>query len=257
MKNITFKILALAAALGCGGGAMAAEFDLAGLDADGVRGIPGVKAAPVNVADEDDTIGIDAAIRVPYKTIKKGMVLMAAANKQISIIDGSAPIMVRSGEFMKILNIRVNLGGIIAEPVITLKPYLEGRDKIAIKIQKIQLHVSMQPTPGRSSAQATVAAPVQGTEADFNKEQMMADVMKAMTDGITGALNSSLAAGGSQLRAADIVNFKYDKETWILHTRISTSAIKRYLPGGYLGDLHLTGLAFNDSAISIKFQTVK
>lgn len=256
MKKITFKIMAVAAALGCGGTALASEFDLAGLNADGVRGI-GMKAAPVSSADTDDTIGVDATIRVPYKTIKKGMLLMTEANKQISIIDGAAPIMVRSGEFMKILNIRVNLNGILAEPIITLKPYLEGRDKLAIKVQRIQLHVSMQPSPVKSSAQAPIPAPVQGAEADFNKEQMMADVMKAMTDGITGALNDSLAANASPLRAADIVNFKYDKAAWILHTRISTSAIKRYLPGGYMGDLHLTGLVFNDSAIALKFQTEK
>ncbi len=256
MKNITFKIMALAGVLGLGGSAAATGFDLQGLDADSVRG-SSFKAAPVSTSDTDDTIGIDAAIRIPYKTIKKGMGLMTEANKQISIIDGAEPIMIRSGEFMKILNIRVNLNGIIVEPIITLKPYLEGRDKLAIKIQKIQLHVSMQPTPGKSSAKAFNPAPVQGTEEDFNKEQMMADVMKAMTDGIMGALNDALVANGSPLRPADIVNFKYDKEAWILHTRISTSAIKRYLPGGYMGDLHLTGLAFNDSAISLKFQTVK
>lgn len=256
MKKITFKIMAFAAVLGLGGSALASEFDLSGLNADGVRG-SGFKAAPVSAPDADDTIGIDAAIRIPYKTIKKGMVMMTMANKQISIIDAADPIMARSGEFMKILNIRVNLNGIIVDPIITLKPYLEGRDKIAIKIQKIQLHVSMQPTPVRSSAQAPVPAPVRGTEEDFNKEQMMADVMKAMTDGITGAINDELIANASPLRAADIINFKYDKAAWILHTRISTSAIKRYLPGGYMGDLHLTGLAFNDSAISLKFQTVK
>jgi hypothetical protein len=248
--------MALSAVLGFGGSALASEFDLSGLNADSVRG-SGIKAAPVSSPDTDDTIGIDAAIRIPYKTIKKGMIMMTEANKQISLVDGAEPILVRSGEFMKIQNIRVNLNGIIAEPIITLKPYLEGRDKLAIKIQKIQLHVSMSPTPGRSSAQAPIAAPVQGTEADFDKEQMMADVMKAMTDGITGALNESLIANASPLRAADIVNFKYDKAAWILHTRISTSAIKRYLPGGYMGDLHLTGLVFNDSAISLKFQTAK
>ncbi len=256
MKKITFKVMALVAALGCGGSALASEFDLQGLDSDGIRGI-GMKVAPVTAPDTDDTIGIDAAIRIPYKTIKKGMIMMTMANRQISIIDGAEPIMLRSGEFMKILNIRVNLNGILVEPVITLKPYLEGRDKLAIKIQRIQLHVSMSPTPGRSSAQAPIPAPVQGAESDFNKEQMMADVMKAMTDGITGAINDELAANGSPLRAADIVNFKYDKAAWVLHTRISTSAIKRYLPGGYMGDLHLTALAFNDSAISLKFKTDK
>jgi hypothetical protein len=255
MKNITFKVMALAAALCCGGNAMASDFGLQGLDADGVRGMQGMKAAPVSGADADDTIGVDAAIRIPYKTMKKGMLLMTEANRQITIIDGAAPILVRSGEFMQILNIRVNLNGIIAEPVITLKPYLEGRDKLAIKIQKIQLHISMAPTPGRSSAQTPIAAPVAGAEADFDKEQMMADVMKAMTDGITGALNESLVANASPLRAADIVNFKYDKAAWILHTRVSTAAIKRYLPGGFMGDLHLIGLTFNDKAISLKFKT--
>lgn len=256
MKNMIFKVMALAAVLGIGGNAAASDFDLSGLDADGVRG-SGFKAAPVSSPDADDTIGIDASIRIPYKTIKKGMVMMTMANRQISIIDGAEPIMVRSGEFMKILNLRVNLNGILVEPVITLKPYLEGRDKLAIKVQKIQLHVSMQPTPGRSSAQAPIPAPVQGAESDFNKEQMMADVMKAMTDGITGALNDELTANGSPLRASDIVIFKYDKAAWVLHAKVSTSAIKRYVPGGYMGDLHLTGLAFNDSAISIKFQTAK
>ena len=258
MKNITFKIMALAAAFSCGGSAMAANFQLNGMSAGDIPALRDeITAAPVSSAFSDDTIGVDASIRIPFKVVKKGMVLAMASNKQLSIIDAEAPILVRSGEFLKIMNIRVDVNGILVEPVLTLKPYFEGKDKLAVKIQRIQLHVSMVPTPGRGSAQAPIPAAADGPDSDFNKEEMMASVVKAMTDGISGALNAALVANASPLRAADLVNFKYDKTAWILHAKVSTSAIKRYLPDGFMGDLHMTGLSFNDNSISIKFQTAQ
>ncbi len=258
MKNITFKIMVLTAAFSCGGSAMAANFDLGGMSAADIRGMrTETRSAPASRAFGDETIGVDAAVCIPFKVLKKTIGLVAETNKQLSIIDASAPVFSRSGEFIKLTNIRVDLTGIIVDPTVTLKPYFEAQDNLAIKIQRIQVHVSMSPTPGRNSAQTPIAAPVAGTESDFNKEEMMASIVKVITDSVSDSLTKALVANASPLKASDIVIFRYDKAAWILHARISTSAIKRYLPDGFMGNLHMTGLSFNDSSISVKFQTAQ
>ena len=258
MNNLTFKTIILTAALACGGNALAGNFELGGLSASDIRGIQGeFKSAPAARTFGDETIGVDAAVRIPFKVLKKIMGMVAEADKQLTIIDASAPILSRSGDALKLTNIRVNLNGIIVDPTVTLKPYFEGQDRLAIKIQRVQVHVSMAPTPGRTSAQTPIAAPVDGAESDFDKSEMMASIVQVITDGISSSLAEALVANASPLKASEIINFKYDKKAWILHTRISTSTIKRYLPDGFMGDLHMTGLALSENSISIKFQTAE
>ncbi|HAH30826.1 MAG TPA: hypothetical protein DCL44_00770 [Elusimicrobia bacterium] len=255
-KITTLSLLTCVALLASGGLVSASDFNLAGMNAVDIQGMQyKIKAAPAPQSSAADTIGVDASIRIPFKTIKKMIVLMTESNKDLKIIKAADPVLVRSGEFLKVMNIRVNLNGVIVEPVVTLKPYFEAQDKLAIKIQRVQLHVSMLPTPGTTSAPTAIPTPADRSEPEFNREGMMASIILALTDGINGALKDALAANGSPLKASDIVDFKYDKAAWTLHAKVSTSSIKRYLPDGFMGDLHMTGLSFNNSAIFIKFQT--
>ncbi|MCX5784399.1 MAG: hypothetical protein NTX59_01790 [Elusimicrobia bacterium] len=258
-KTIAINIL-IAAALSLARPASASDFDLSSLSAGGLRGTE-FKAAPVPrprapKADPDELVGIDLSIRVPFKAIKKAVVMMAASDKRLSIIDPAAPVLERSGESLKVVNIRLDLNGIIIEPVVTLKPYFEGKDKLAMLIQRVQMHASMSPSASRKSKSAAVSAPAAAnTEPEFNKEDMMADIMGVLTGGIMDAFNASLIENHSPLKASDIVVFKYDKAAWTLHAVVSTAALKRYLPEGVVGDVHLTGLSLSDNAIGIKFGT--
>ncbi len=260
MKNL-IKITAaltilLTAAFASGRQASASEFNLESLSAADLRGTE-FKAARVAKprppkAEEDDMIGLDLSIRVPFKALKKVMVMVAASNKSLSIVDPSKPVIERSGELLKVVNIRVNVNGIVAEPVVTLKPYFEGRDKLAIRVQRVQMHAAMAPTPGLTGTPVAIPA-IGDSEAVFNKEDMVADIIGIITGGITDALNESLKENQSPLKAGDIVTFKYDKAAWTLHTVISAAALKRYMPEGLVGDVHMTGFSLADNALAIKF----
>lgn len=250
--------LALTAMLAFGNQVSASEFNLDSVTAAGLRGTE-FKAAPVAKprppkADADDMIGMDLAIRVPYKALKKVMVMVAASNKKLSIVDPAKPVLERSGDLLKVVNIRVKVGGIVIEPVVTLKPYLEGRDKLAIRVQRVQLHASAAPTPGQTGTPVAIPAPAAANEPEFNKEDLVAEVMAIITDGILDSLNESLTANQSPLRARDILTFKYDKAGWTLHAAVSTAALKRYLDESLYGDVHMTGFTLGDTAIAIKFQ---
>ena len=259
-KTIAASVL-LAVAFSLGRSASASDFNLSSLSAGDLRGME-FKTAPVSrplapKTDPDEFVGIDLSVRVPFKVIKKAVVMMAASNKDLSIIDPAAPVLERSGESLKVVNIRLNLNGIIIEPVVTLKPYFEGKDKFAILVQRVQLHASMAPSLSRKSKSGPVAVSASAAEPEFNKEDMMADIINFLTGSLLNAFNASLIENQSPLKASDIVGFKYDKAAWTLHTVVSTAALKRYLPEGLAGDVHMTGFSLSDNAINIKFETEK
>ena len=250
----------IAASLFLGRQASASDFNLSEISAADLRGTE-FKAAPVArpqapVYDPDEFIGLDLSIRVPFKALKKVMAMIAASDKDFSIIDPAAPVLERSGEFFKVENIRINVNGIVVEPVVMLKAYFEGKDKIAFRVQHVQVHASMAPTPGHTGT--PVAIPnVDPGQPEFNKEDMMNDVVGIITKGITDALDQSLIENQSPLRAKDMLVFKYDKAAWTLHAAVSAAALKRYLPDGLVGDVHMTGVSLSDNAFVIKFQSVQ
>jgi len=244
MKNNTLKIIALAAILSSGGKAIASEFDLSYLNAANIRSSQADYRAPAPKLEADELIGMDMNIRVPFKMLKNAAVSVSVSEKRLTIIDKKAPVIFKSGEFLKISNIKIDQGGIIIIPTLTMKPYLEGTDKLAIRIQRIQLHASMEP-----SLKAAPAA--------INQEEIMAQVMDVMIKGIYSALNEKLKAKQIPLKAEEVVNMKYDKAAWILHAAISSRIMREFIPAGLVGDLHLTGFSFNDTGISLKIQTAE
>lgn len=239
MKNIFLNLTAagmLAAPAAAGG------FDLNSFSAGDVRAaVPNISVqAPAARTAEDELIGVDASIRVPFKAIQKAV----GEIRQITIMDKSAPVVSKAGDFLKISNIRLDINGIIAEPTLTLKPYFEGKDKLALRIQRIQLHAVMMPDKSRAAAQP-----------QLTQEDMMEQIMAAVTKGIIDALNARFAAKQTPLKAEDILSFRYDKTAWTLHTALSAKFVQSYLPHGLFGDIHLTGFSFNDTCIAVKFGT--
>jgi hypothetical protein len=246
MKNLTFKIIALAAVLGCAGKAAASDFGLEGFGAADVRSsMADIKAPAAPQAEADDLIGVDMAVRIPFKTLKKAVTMMAASEKRLTIVDAAAPVVTRAGELMKIFNLRVDVGGIIVEPTLTLKPYLEGRDRLAIRVQRVQLHASMQPD--------VKAAPA----AQFDQETMMAQVMDVMIKGVYSSLNETLKAKHLNMKAEQIITLNYDKTAWTLHAKVSSQVLYQFIPAGLVGDIHLTGFALTDTGITMKIATAE
>ncbi|MHB0995702.1 MAG: hypothetical protein ACYC2I_04955 [Elusimicrobiales bacterium] len=240
MKKFTLNLIALALMAG-----NAAAFDLSGVSADEIRAVQADLRAPAasRPQAEDDLIGMDINIRVPYKTIKTGVEKMAASDRRLTIIDKNAPVAFKYGEFLRVSNIKIDQGGIIVLPTLTLKPYLEGTDKLAIKIQRIQLHASMEPS---------VKAMPTGA---ISEEQVMTQVMDVMIAGVYSAVNDFLKQKQIPLKPQDVVKMSYDKTAWILRAQVSSKVMHQFIPGGLMGDLHLTGFSFSDSGLALKIQT--
>lgn len=245
MKKTTFKIIALAAALSCGGNAFASDFDLSSLRVADIKASQAsvkVPAAPQPPADE--LIGMDMNIRVPFKMLNNSVTAMTATEKRLTIINKGAPVIFKAGEFLKISNIRVDANGIIVVPTLTLKPYLEGRDKLAIRIQRIQLHASMEPS-------------VKAAQAPVTEEQVMEQVMDVMIKGIYSSLNEKLKAKKIDMKAEEVVALKYNKADWTLRAAVSSKILSHFVPAGLIGELHLTGFSFSDAGLTLKIQTAE
>lgn len=247
MKNITLKILACAALISSGTFAAASGFGLDSTRRSDLGFAPGAFPAPVleKSAVEDDLVSIVLGVKVPFGALRTAAEMIAVSERRLTIIDPAAPVVVRSGEFLKIVNLNVNINGITAIPTLTLKPYLEGTDRLAIRIERVQFHASMQ--PGKSVRQAAD---------EFNTEDMVAEVMNVLIDGIMKALDARFASGQIPLKASEILTMSYDKAAWTLHSTVSTKFLERYLPQAIFGkQIHLTKFSFDDTSIGLKLQT--
>ncbi len=244
MKNITFKIIALAAVLSCGT-AYASDFGLEGLSASdmGVQ-TQGFRApAPRPAAADGGLIGMDINIRVPFRLMDRQAAAISASDRRVTVLDKSLPVVSRSGDFLKVGNIQVDAGGIMVAPVLTLKPYLEGRDKLAVRIQRVQIHASMQPDV-RSAGLP-----------QLSQEDVMALVMDTVIKSVYASLDKTLQARPVPLKARDVVTLRYDKAAWTLHAAVSSKALRQFIPAGLMGDLHLTGFSFSDTGLALRIQT--
>ncbi|OGR53339.1 MAG: hypothetical protein A2049_07980 [Elusimicrobia bacterium GWA2_62_23] len=243
MKNNTFKMLIAAAALLLGGSAKASDFGLAALNVEDIRAIQADVKAPALKPVADELIGVDMNIRVPYKTLKKATLMVAASEKRLTIINKDAPVIFKSGEFLKISNIHINANGIEVIPTLTLKPYLEAKDRLAVRVQRIQLHASMEPS--------VKAAPMPV----INQEEIMAQVMDVLVKGVYSSLNNFLKEKQIPMKAEDVVRMQYNKADWTLRATVSSRIIGQFVPPGLVGELHLTGFSFNDSGLVLNIQT--
>ncbi len=236
--------MTLAALLSCGGSAAASDFDLSSLNATDIKASQASIKVPAPQVEADELLGLDMNIRVPFKMLKNSMEEMAVSEKRLTIIDKSAPVIFKSGEFLKVSNIKIDQGGIVIIPTLTLKPFLEGRDKLAIRVQKIQLHASMEPS-------ARVAEPA------MTDEQVTVQIMDVLIKAVYSSLDARLKDKNIPLKAQDLVKLSYDKAAWTLRATVNSKIIRMFMPADMMGDLHLTGFAFNETGLTLKLQTAE
>ena len=224
--------------------ASANNFDLNSINADDLYSFDyqnislAEASAPVQ---KSDTIGGQLNLRVPFVAVKKAVKTVVQNRKELSLINENLPVISKYGENLQIKNIRLDIGGIIVEPGIIFKPYSEAKNVLSIKIQRIKIRASMQPSKSLAGA---------GVQ-ELNQEEIMAKAMEAAIKGIIDALNEKFAAGNINLKAEDMLKFKYDKDAWTLKTRISIKFINQYAPAGLMGDVSLNSFSFDDKAIFI------
>lgn len=239
MKKTLFNLIALALLA-----APAAAFDLDGVSAADIRASQADFRGPVPAAPAaEETIGMDLNVRIPFATVKKGVEMVAKSEKRLTIVDPAAPVMFKSGEFVRVSNLKIDQGGIIVIPTLTLKPYFVGTDKVAIRVQRVALHASMEPSV------KAAAAP------QISEDQIMEQVMDVIIKGTYSAVNDFLKKKQIPMKAEEVVKLRYDKAAWTLHAQVSSKIMGQFIPAGLVGDLHLTGFGFNDKGFVITVQT--
>lgn len=243
MKKLTLKIIALAAILSAGN---AQAFDLSGFSAADVRASQADLRTPaVRAESADDFIGVDLNVRVPFGVFKKAVNLVAEKEPRLTILDQNAPVAFKYGEYLRLTNLQFNQGGIIVQPTLTLKPYLAATDKLAIRIQRVQMHAVMEPS--------VKAAP----QPQISEEQVMEQVMDVVIKGVYTAVNDFLKKKELPMKAEDVVTMNYDKAAWTLYAKVSSKGIHQLIHTNLMGELHLTGFGFNEKGLVITVQTAE
>ena len=227
----------------------ASAFDLDSIQVPDIEGIESVSTmrAPVPVArpvriPAEELIGLTAEATIPFAAVKRGLEQVAASDPRVTITDPLLPVAIKVGEFMRLQNIHIDIGGIKVDPVITLKPYLEARNKIAIRVQRIQLHVEMQPDRMKAASQ-------------MSQEDIMAKVMEVAITGIMKALNGRFAAGQIPAKAEDLVTLRYDKAAWTLKADVKTTFVQKYLPPALFARPDITAFGLYEKGLTLKVST--
>ncbi|HBE88738.1 MAG TPA: hypothetical protein DDW67_06315 [Elusimicrobia bacterium] len=248
MKTLKTMIAGLLAAAAFS--APAAAFDLDSIQVPDIEGIESVSTmrAPVPVArpvqiPAEELIGLTAEATIPFAAVKRGLEQVAASDPRVTITDPLLPVAIKVGDFMRLQNVHINIGGINVDPVITLKPYLAGRNSLAIRVQRVQLHVEMQPDRNKA------AVP------QMSQEDIMAQVMDVAIAGIMKALDDRFAAQQMPMKASDVLTLRYDKAAWTLKADVKTSFVQKYLPANLFARPDITGFGLYEKGLTLKVST--
>lgn len=195
----------------------------------------------------DDSVGLGATVRLPYTVVSKIFAYNNSGAAVVNVIDTTKPLFYKSGDYLYMSNIRVDINGIAATPTIVMKPFYEGPDKIAIKIQRIMLHMSMSGPKTRRTK----------NEPELTQEELMGQVMDGVVDMlqkcVSDALGKHTPPGSDTMR---VLKMTYDRDNWMVHATIWTNFPFASL-GDYMNDVHITGFAITDSAFMLKLDNVK
>ncbi|MEW5950705.1 MAG: hypothetical protein AB1637_02290 [Elusimicrobiota bacterium] len=201
---------------------------------------------PQNPVTEDDEITADLSMRVPFAAVKKLFVSMSASDGRIKLIDDVAPILYSDGKTLTVKNLKLNINGIMAEPVLSLKPYMEAKNKMALKIEKVKFHVLMLPDRSRAASNS-----------QFQIEDAMDQVMSILISEINKTLDDKFKKDGLPLKAKDVVSMKYYKNEWILRASVSGKFVNAYVPASILSEPYLAGFSFDSGAFYVKIKSGK
>ena len=179
---------------------------------------------------------LDLSLKLPFKEINKRLAEMDIS--RVRAINPAQPILSKKNESLIFENIVIDYNGMDVEPYITLKPYFEANNKLAIKIQKIEMDVAFGPSKSLNFQQ-------------INKNEVMALAMEEITQAIKKAMDEALIKNKVPLKSKDLVAFAYEKETWILHIAINPTFISPLMPG-LINNINLSAFGFDNEGFTIK-----
>jgi len=241
MANGKLKyLLALAVPVLFAGAAIADDFRPGSVNVSAIKA-KSAKTARASTAKSVSPVRalstLDLSVRIPFTALNRAFVTMSDPN--VTLKDSKQPVLVPAGSVIRLSNLVVNLNGIKVLPTVELKPYFEGQNRLAVKITRVDVNLSMSPDKSMKSASPFL-----------DKNEIMAMVMEQVTDGVKKQIAATLAANKVSLQVSDIVSFSYDKETWVEHIAINPAFISPLMPK-LLSSLNLTAFAFDQNGITL------
>ncbi len=237
MKKIILSIILAVSA-------NAFSYDFENLSLSDIKAAPVTAPVPAGYQQDDEQISADLSLRVPFAAVKKLFVSISNGDGRISLIDPAAPIIYSDGQTLTVRNLKLNINGIMSEPVLSLKPFMEGKNNLAVKIEKVKFHVLMLPDKSRTAAKP-----------QFAIEDIMEQVMSQVIDEVNKTLDEKFKKDGLPFKAKDIVSMKYYKNEWILRASVSGKFVNNYIPASLLAQPYLSGFSFDNSAFYIKVKS--
>lgn len=202
------------------------------------------KPSIVNLSD--DMIGLNATIRFPFSMIKK----LFAKSSSISFVDPSDDIVYGSQGSLVIRNMKLNINGIITEPVIMIKPYIESLNVIAIKIERFKFHLLMEADKSTHNDRLKSEK-----KDDFNAEDLMEKIVNSVIEKTIDMLNKGFYEKKIPLKAEKVLRMKYYKKEWILRITVSSDFTKAFISSDIIDGLQLYKLYFDNKNIYLSFKT--
>ncbi|GAB4028873.1 MAG: hypothetical protein Fur0012_02300 [Elusimicrobiota bacterium] len=192
----------------------------------------GMDEAPLNRAPNLKP-ALDISLKLPFSEINKRL---AEINPSLLKATSSLPILSRKGDFLAFENVSVNYGGVEVEPSIFLKPYFISRNKLALKIQKIEADIAFGPS--RSFNQ-------------IDKNALVEKAVSGIMESVLKSMDEALAKNKVGLKAKDLLSWSYDRTSWTVYFDINPSFISPLLPG-IVSSLNLNSFGFDESGFYLK-----
>lgn len=176
---------------------------------------------------------LDLTLKLTFRDINERL----AQIEGVTVNEKNAPIMAKEGGHIIFTNVTVNVNGIEVEPTIRIKPWFEGKNRLALKFAKIEMDAVFGPSK-------SMAFP------DLDKDEVMNFVVKKITGAMLAKMNAALAINKVNVKAEDLISFRYDKAAWVLRADMSPKFIAPLMPG-LLDDINLTSFGFDEKGFAL------
>ncbi len=177
---------------------------------------------------------LDMTIKLPFKSLTSR--LSELPGVKMEVLDPGEPILFRQGDHIAFSNVLVNYNGIEIEPIILIKPFFEGNNKLALKVMKIDADIAFGPKA------------VFGPQLD--KDGLMEMVMTNLTTGMLESMDAAFLKNKVPLRAKDVLIFTYDRKSWTLRAVVNPNFVAPLLPG-LISNVSLTNFSFDDAGFAL------
>ncbi len=176
---------------------------------------------------------LDLSLKLPFSELNKRL---AAIDPAVLKPSSNLPILYKKGDLIHFENVMIKYGGVDVEPSIALKPYFISKNKLAVKVAKIEADISFGPSKSFNQ---------------IDKNSLMEKASTAIMQAVISAMDEALAKNKVSLKAKDLISYSYDRTSWTLYFNINPNFISPLMPG-LVSSLNLNAFGFDEGGFYLK-----